>query len=217
MELKEYKYGELSCSSFIDVLGSAAPVPGGGGASALAAAVGTALGNMVGCLTVGKKKYAAVEEEMRQMIIRCKSLQEELLELMDKDAKVFAPLAKAYSLPGKTPEELAERERIMEPALRSACEVPLEIMEKCCEAIVMLETFAEKGSVLAVSDAGAGAAVCAGALRAASLNVYINTRSMKDRSCADAFNARADRMLEQYLPAADAVFHSVRTRIYPQM
>lgn len=213
MDKKHYGFAAMSCADFIGALGSSAPVPGGGGASAIAAAIAAALGNMVGCLTVGKKKYAAVEEELREKMARCECLQRELQELADRDAEAFEPLAKAYSLPRKTPEEIEEREQVMEPALVKACLVPIEIMEKCCEAVTLLECFAEKGSVLAVSDAGAGAAICAGALKAASLNVFINTGSMKNRETAEAFNARADVMLEQYLPRAEAVYQDVFRRV----
>ena len=107
---KQIDFTEHSCREFIDVLASSAPIPGGGGASALVGAIGVALGNMVGSLTVGKKRYADVEED----IIRCKKEADEitkrLLELVAKDAEVFEPLSKAYSLPKSTPEELAKKE-----------------------------------------------------------------------------------------------------------
>ena len=101
-------FSTSTCTEFVEVLSSKAPVPGGGGASALVGAVGTALGNMVGSLTVGKKKYADVEDE----IIECKKeadeIAKEFLELMDKDAEAFEPLSRAYGLPKSTPEEIAE-------------------------------------------------------------------------------------------------------------
>ena len=90
---------EKSCVEFVNALATKAPVPGGGGASALVGAIGTALGNMVGSLTVGKKKYADVEAEMQELKEKCDQLQSELLELVEKDAEVFAPLAQAYGRP----------------------------------------------------------------------------------------------------------------------
>ena len=98
-----------SCKDFTEVLASKAPVPGGGGASALVGALGMALGNMVGALTVGKKKYAAVEEEIKALMAQAETLQTELLSLVEKDAEVFAPLAAAYSMPKETEEEKAEK------------------------------------------------------------------------------------------------------------
>ena len=143
-------FSDKSCSEFVEVLATKAPVPGGGGASAMVGALATALGNMVGSLTVGKKKYAAVEEEMRALKDRCDRLQKDFLHLVERDAEVFEPLARAYSMPKNTEEEKAEKARVMEIVLRDACSVPMEIMEKCCEAIDIIAVFAEKGSVIAI-------------------------------------------------------------------
>ena len=143
-----------SCRTFVEVLASNAPTPGGGGAAALVGAVGTALGNMVGSLTVGKKKYAAVEAEMVELKGRCDRLQGELLDLVKRDADCFAPLAAAYGLPKETEEQKAHKAKVLEEATIVACSVPMEIMEKCCQAIEIIKEFADKGSRLAVSDAG---------------------------------------------------------------
>ena len=206
-------FSDKSCSEFVEVLASKAPVPGGGGASAMVGALATALGNMVGSLTVGKKKYAAVEEEMWALKDRCDRLQKDFLHLVERDAEVFEPLARAYSMPKNTEEEKAEKARVMEIVLRDACSVPMEIMEKCCEAIDIIAVFAEKGSVIAISDAGVGAAFAKAALKGASLNVYINTKSMADRALAAELNAKCDRMLEEYTGKADAIFDSVLGRL----
>ena len=171
-------FSTTPCNEFVEVLASKAPVPGGGGASALVGAIGTALGNMVGSLTVGKKKYADVEAEIMELKGKCDILQKELLELVEKDAIVFEPLSRAYGMPKNTEEEKAKKAQVMEKVLKDACSVPMEIMEKCCEAIDLIEIFAQKGSVIAISDAGVGAAFCKAALEGASLNVYINTKSM---------------------------------------
>ncbi len=206
-------FSTLPCNEFVEVLASKSPTPGGGGASALVGAVGTALGNMVGSLTVGKKRYADVEEEMRALKWKCDRLQAELLSLAEKDAEAFAPLAKAYGLPCGTEEEKNEKARVMELALKDACLVPMEIMEKCCEAIEVIREFASKGTALAVSDAGAGAAFCKSALLGAGLNIYVNTRSMTDRAYAAKLNAKADGMLEKYPAMADGIFEQVLTRL----
>ena len=106
-------FSTVPCNEFVEVLASKAPVPGGGGASALVGAVGTALGNMVGALTVGKKKYADVEEEMKELMAKATTLQDELLHLIERDAEVFEPLSKAYGMPRETEEEKAEKARVM--------------------------------------------------------------------------------------------------------
>ena len=206
-------FSTVPCNEFVEVLGSKAPVPGGGGASALVGAVGTALGNMVGALTVGKKKYADVEEEMKELMAKATTLQDELLHLIERDAEVFEPLSKAYGMPRETEEEKAEKARVMEIVLKDACSVPMEIMEKCCEAIEIIVEFTAKGSTLAISDAGVGAAFCKAALQGASLNVYINTKSMKNREYAEELNAKCDAMLEKYTKIADEVFNSVLGRL----
>ena len=195
-------FSTVPCNEFVEVLASKAPVPGGGGASALVGAIGTALGNMVGSLTVGKKKYADVEEEMYELKGKADALQKELLHLIERDAEVFEPLSKAYGMPRNTEEEKAEKARVMEIVLKDACSVPMEIMERCCEAIDLIEVFAEKGSTLAISDAGVGATFCKAALEGASLNVFINTKSMKNREYADELNKKADEMLSVYTKKA---------------
>lgn len=195
-----------SCRKFVEVLASSAPTPGGGGAAALVGAVGTALGNMVGSLTVGKKKYADVEAEILDLKAKCDTLQTELLDLVKKDAEGFEPLAKAYGIPKDDPN----RAEILEKATVEACKVPMEIMEKCCEALDYIKIFAEKGSRLAVSDAGCGAACCKAALQAASLNVFINTKSLKDRTVAEELNRQANVMLSKYCALAEEIFADVR-------
>lgn len=206
-------FREGGLEDFVKVLGSGEPTPGGGGASALVGAVGVALGNMVAALTVGKKKYADVENEMISLISKANILQSELLELVDKDAEAFGPLSKAYGLPKETEAEKAEKSRILEEALRMACSVPMEIMEKCCVAIDMHREFAAKGSLLAISDAGVGVEFCKAALKGASLNVFINTKAMADREYAGGINARADGMLKKYEAVADEIFAGVLTKL----
>ncbi|MCR5482644.1 MAG: cyclodeaminase/cyclohydrolase family protein [Clostridia bacterium] len=207
------RFADRTCEEFVEILAGKSPVPGGGGASALAGAIGMALGSMVVSLTVGKKKYAEVETEFRELQHRADEMQKNLLEMMDRDAEAFEPLSKAYAMPKDTPKELAEKDRVMEKCLVTAAEVPLEIMKLCCECIDMVSVIAEKGSRLALSDAGAAAAVLRGALEGASLNIFINAASMKDMEKADKLKAEAGRMLEEYSQKAEEIFSSVRSRL----
>ena len=195
-----------TCREFVKVLASDAPAPGGGGAAALVGAIGTALGNMVGSLTVGKKKYAAVEEEIIALKAKCDALQTELLNQVEADEINFLPLAKAYGIPKDDPN----RDKVMEEATIIACSTPMKIMELCCEAIDCIAVFAEKGSRLAVSDAGCGAVCCKAALQAASLNVFINTKSLKNRGVAEDMNRHANLMLNKYCQLADEIFDEVK-------
>ena len=199
-----------SCREFVSVLASDAPAPGGGGAAALVGAIGTALGNMVGSLTVGKKKYAAVEAEIIALKAKCDDLQKQLLDQVEADEVNFLPLAKAYGIPKDDPN----RDKVMEEATIIACSTPMHIMELCCEAIEAVSVFAAKGSRLAVSDAGCGAVCCKAALQAASLNVFINTKSLKNREVAEEMNAKANGMLDKYCAMADEIFASVRANFF---
>ena len=123
------------------------------------------------------------------------------------------PLSRAYGMPKDTEEQKAERERVLEAALDLACGVPLKIMEKCCEAIALMEEFAQKGSRLALSDAGVGSAFCRAALEGAALNVFINTKLMKDRSRAQELNEKAETMLRQYSLFAAQTYDMVRASL----
>lgn len=204
---------EKSCGQFLAELSSKAPTPGGGGTAALVGAAGVALGSMVGSLTTGKKKYAAVEADIQALNAQAETLRGELEALVQADAEAFAPLAAAYGLPKDTPAQAAHKAAVLERALDAACAVPLQIMQKCAEGIVLVEQYAAKGSVLAVSDAGCAAALCKAALQAASLNVFINTKLMQDRARAAALDAQADALLDEYVPRADAVFASVTQKL----
>ncbi len=199
-------YTKASVEEFASVLASSEPAPGGGGASAVCAALGCALGEMVGSLTVGKKKYADVEDEIRTLMDECKALREELLRQVPADAEGFLPLAKAYGIPKDDPTR-AEK---LEAATLTACEVPVRIMELCCEVIEKIAIIAGKGSRLAVSDAGCGAVMLDAALKAASLNVFINTKSLKDREKAAEINNHVKEMLERYGELAEKIFLDVK-------
>ena len=199
-----------TCRKFVEVLASDAPAPGGGGAAALVGAIGTALGNMVGSLTVGKKKYADVEAEIIALKAKCDALQTQLLDQVEADEVNFLPLAKAYGIPKDDPT----RDAVMEEATIIACSTPVKIMELCCEALDAIKVFADKGSRLAVSDAGCGAVCVKAALQAASLNVFINTKTLKNRETAEAMNEKCLSMLENYGKLADEIFESVKSGFF---
>jgi len=199
-----------TCRKFVEVLASDAPAPGGGGAAALVGAIGTALGNMVGSLTVGKKKYADVEAEIIALKAKCDALQTQLLDQVEADEINFLPLAKAYGIPKDDPT----RDTVMEEATMIACSTPVKIMELCCEAMEAIAIFAAKGSRLAVSDAGCGAVCVKAALQAASLNVFINTKSLKNREVAEEMNAKCFAMLDKYCAMADEIFETVKAGFF---
>ena len=200
---------EMKTTEFLEELSSKAPVPGGGGASAAVGAFGAALGMMVANLTVGKKKYAAVEEEILAALEELGKLRDRLVTLTDRDAQAFEPLSRAYGLPKNTEEEKAAREKVMESALYDASVAPLEIMETVLASMDLLEVLGEKGSRLALSDVGVGILFAQAALEGASLNVFINTRLMKDRGRAEELNGRADRMIAEGREKKERIYSQV--------
>ena len=199
---------DKSVTEFTELLASKAPVPGGGGASALVGAIGIALGDMVGELTVGKKKYADVEEDVKALMAKAQDLRVRLLACVNKDAEAFEPLSKAYGIPKDDPA----RDEVMEACLREAAAPPLEILDLCCEAIDLQREFADKGSVLAVSDAATGVVFCWSAMYGAAVNVKVNTKAMKDREYAGKINAHVDAQMAKYWPIAEKVYEDVYGR-----
>lgn len=197
-----------TCGAFLDALASRAPTPGGGGASALAGALGAALCTMVGNFTVGKKKYAAVEEDVKALMARAEDIRGRLLAQVDADAAAFEPLSRAYAIPKDDPD----REKVMEQCLRGAAAAPMEILRLSCEAIDLHREMLDKGSVMMLSDVGTGAVLCWGALYGAWLNVKVNTKSMADRAYAGAMNREADQLVNQYRKIAEQVYEAVMGR-----
>lgn len=204
---------EKKTTDFLEVLSSSEPVPGGGGASAAVGAFAAALGMMVTNLTIGKKKYAEVEEEIKDIRGQLEVLRNELVHLTDEDAKAFEPLSKAYGLPKETEEQKKEKEKVMEQALYEASVVPMQIMESILKAMRLLKVLEEKGSRLAVSDVGVGILFAQAALEGASLNVFINTKMMKNRERAGEMNSRTDVMINEGQALKDDIYAKVLAKI----
>lgn len=200
---------DKSSHEFIEELSSKKAVPGGGGASAYVGALGMALGSMVGNLTVGKKKYREVESEIEETLRQSTKLIERLEDLIEADAQAFLPLSKAYGMPQTTEEERQEKEVVLQAALINAAQVPLDIAKACLEAIDLLDVYAQKGSRLAISDAGVGATFCKSALEAAQLNVLINTKLMKDVQIKQQIESELSTIVEEGTRKADEIYQYV--------
>lgn len=196
-------------TEFLEVLSSDAPVPGGGGACATVGAMGAALGMMVGNLTLGKKKYADMEEDIKVLLEKSQHLMEEMIRLTDEDARAFEPLSRAYGLPKGTEEEKAAREAVMEKALLEASLVPMQIVEKAYESLTLLKELGQKGTRIALSDVGVGALFARASLEGASLNIFINTKLMKDRPQAERLNAKAEDLIAKGRVLSDQVYGEV--------
>ncbi len=197
---------ELSLNEFTNQLSSAAPVPGGGGASALMGAVSASLCSMVGNLTSGKKKYAEYQQDIERIIADAVRLNEDMLALIEKDAEAFEPLAKAYSIPKEEPG----RDDILEKALYEAALAPLEIVKKSAEVSALINELTVKGSRLAISDVGVAASACVACAKGASMNVYINTKLMKNREVAADLNKQTLSLVDEVVKACDAAYEEVK-------
>ena len=193
-------------TTFIDDLASSAPTPGGGGASAYCGALASALASMVGNLTLGKKKYATVEEEIAAVMAQLSEKRAALLDLIDQDARAFEPLAQTYRMPSATPEEQQVKHSAQQAALIDAIEVPLAIMRTCADVLDLTDVMAKKGSRLAVSDAGVAAVFARAAIEGASLNVFINVASLEDSAKAQAYERAARDLIAENQTKAQALF-----------
>lgn len=192
----------MQINEFMKQLCSKAPVPGGGGASALIGATGVSLCAMVANLTSGKKKYAEYQSDIERIISRAEASVNRLLQLIEKDAQVFEPLSAAYGIPKEDPA----RDEILEKALVNACSVPLEILKEVSGILDILEELVVKGTKLAVSDVGVAASACRSAMESAALNVYINTKLMKDRDYALKIDSETESILNTGVKVCDKVY-----------
>ena len=200
---------DKSCYAFAEVLAAKESVPGGGGAAALVGALGIALGSMVGNFTTGKKRYADVEDDIQRMLADAEAIRLKLIELVEEDAAAFYPLSQAYGIPKDDPT----RAEVLEEATKNACVAPLEMMRQIAKAIELLEEMGQKGSKMLLSDVGCGALLCRAALEAASLNVFVNTKTLNERTLAYAIEAECDALLGEWCPRAEACAASVMDHI----
>lgn len=204
---------ESSAKDFVAALSSKEPIPGGGGASAYVGSMGMALGVMVGNLTVGKKKYADVEAEVKILIEKSEKVIARFQSLVAEDAAAFYPLSQAYGMPKNTEEEIQRKEETLQKALVNATLVPLEIARCCAEGIDLQEEFARKGTRIAISDVGVGVAFLKAALEGAKLNVLINTQIMKDQEFKHRIETELADLCTVYTAKADRIFAEVQNSI----
>lgn len=194
------KLVNLSCMDFVNAMSSSAPVPGGGGAVGMGGAMGIALVNMVIRLTVGKKKYAAYEDELKELLAKGESLQADILAVADEDAAAFEPLAKAYSLPKNTVEEQKQKAAVLSEAAIAACDVPLKAAGLLVEGLALAERVGQIGSLLVISDVACGAEMLCAAVKCAAENVKINLGSIQN----EEYKVNAAVTVEKLVAEANA-------------
>lgn len=200
-------------NSILAEVASASPAPGGGSVSALAGANGAALVSMVCRLTVGKKKYLAVSEEMEQILAKSEELREQLANLFEEDSNAFDGIKAARALPKETPDQIAERQKAIQAATKVAIQVPLKTMRACGAAIELAAVVAEKGNATALSDVGVAALVLDAGARGARLNVLINLGGIEDHSFAERCLAEADTVMTQVSGCKERMLNSIEERL----
>ena len=198
-------FKDNTLDGFTKVLGDKVSVLGGGGAAALVGALAAALGSMAANFTIGKKKYAMYEDDLKDILANTAKLRQKLLDFIDEDAKAFEPLSKAYAIPKDDPSKT----EALEAATMNAIYPPLDIMDACADVLEVLDELVEKSSQIMLSDVGCAAILAGAALRAASLNVYVNTAALNDRAKAEELELTAERLLDDYLPLADVIAETV--------
>ena len=200
-------------TNFLDELASNAPAPGGGSVAALSGALGAALVSMVCNLTLGKKAYADVQDEIGDLLAESEALREQLTGLLEEDVKAYTGYSKAAKMPRGTEEEKAERQVVMQAALKVATDVPLSIAETAVKVMDLCMPAAEKGNKWAVSDAGVAVLMAEAALRSATLNVLINLGTLKDEEFVADRRAKLDALLEGKGAMRDEIYDYVASKL----
>lgn len=191
-------YCQYDLIRFTDELASHSPTPGGGGAAALAGALAAALSGMVCSLTEGKARYDGSRETLDRLAAEFAALRQQLLALIEADARAFEPLSRAYRLPMDAPD----RAQLMESALYEAAMPPMEMLRACARGTELTAELIALGALPAATDAGCAAALFGAGLDAAALNLRVNTKSMADRARAEEMDKQCQTLLLQYRPMA---------------
>lgn len=199
--------------NFLDELSSSAPAPGGGSVAALSGALGAALISMVSNLTIGKEKYANVQDEITGLLKKSERLREELTDLLEADAKVYTELSQTMKMPRDTDEQKTSRAEAMDKALKAATDVPMRVAEACVSVMDLCIPVAEKGNVNAVSDVGVGVLMAEAGLRSAALNVLINLGWIKDESFVRESRTKLDALLKGKSALCDEIYELVASKL----
>ena len=207
------KLTEKSVKSFLDELASSAPAPGGGSVAALSGALGAALISMVSNLTIGKEKYAGVQNEIKALLKKSENLRKKLADLLEEDVAVYTTLSQTMKLPRDTEEQKATRAKAIEKALKDAIDVPMRVAEACVAVMELCHPAAEKGNTNAISDVGVGVLMAEAGLRSAALNVLINLGWMKDTQYVSVTRKKLDALLKGKPALRDEIYELVASKL----
>lgn len=203
------KLVDLTIADFMQTLGSDAPAPGGGSASALAGATGVSLLTMVAELTIGKKKYAEFESEMIEVRDKAQALQHQLLVAIDEDTESFNEVSAVFAMPKETDEDKVKRSQAMQKALKNATITPFNVMELLCDVLTLTSRAVGKSNTNASSDLGVAAVQAKAALQGAWLNVLINLGGIKDEQFVAEYKEKGQTLLTNGCQLADTIFEEI--------
>ena len=206
-------FQEQQLQTFLDQLASNASTPGGGSAAAIMGAMGAALISMVANLTVGKKKYEDVDEEMRGILEQSEDMRARLTGMIQADIDVFGKVMAAYGMARETDAEKAARSEAIQAALKEATDVPLACAQLCADVIELCRPVAEKGNLNVISDAGVAVLAAHAALRSAALNVYINIGGIRDHDFVEDRRNKLEFVLSGAGVATETVYELVKSKL----
>jgi len=202
-----------SVRNYLDEISSGSPTPGGGNVSAFSAAVASSLGIMVCNLTIGKKKYIEVEEEIKDIKFELSLAKEEFLNLAEKDNQAFDKVMQAFKLPKDTDEQKKRRSESIEAATLEAAEAPAEVLKYCCKIAPLFQSLAEKGNQNSVSDSGVAAALITTAAEGAYLNVLINCSSLSNQTVAREILKKNEIILDEVKKTGSDISDEIRKKL----
>lgn len=203
------KLAEMQVTEFVNLMASDAPAPGGGSAAALEGALGAALTAMVCALTVGKKKYADVQELAVESQKKAEDLKARFVDVMDRDTEAFNAVSAVFAMPKDTDEQKAARKAAMQEALKGCTKTPFEMMQLACETLELTRSLVGRLNASAASDLGCSALALRAAIQGAWLNVLINISGIADEAFAAEYRKNGEALLAKALPLADEIYEEI--------
>jgi len=204
---------DKNIKEFLDELSSSSPAPGGGSVAALSGALGAALVSMICHLTIGKKGYENVSDEMNEILKKSNALKEKFVLLIDEDTNAFNKVMAAYKMPKETDEEKEKKRNAIQDSLKNAANVPLDVMKQCVNVLSLTKIISEKGNKNAVSDAGVAALMSLAGLNSAALNVEINLSGIKDEKFVSEMKNEVKTLTVNGERIKDEIIKTVKNKI----
>ena len=203
------KLVEMKVNEFVDLMASDEPAPGGGSAAALEGALGAALTAMVCALTVGKKKYADVQELAIESQKKGNELKAQFVDVIDRDTEAFNAVSAVFAMPKNTDEEKAARKAAMQEALKGCTKTPLEVMEVTYQTLLIIKEMLGGYNTSAASDFGCAALSLKAGIQGAWLNVLINIGGVNDEAFVSEARGKGEAILAKALPLADEIYEEI--------